>query len=76
MFELSGSITFFRSKITNYIYLLTIQKCGIQYVGESTTQVSLRMNIYRKCKSGFEHSSVTIKMSVKVSVSPFKFWKS
>ena len=43
-------------KIRNYIYLLTCKSCGIQYVGESITPVNLRMNIYRKGKSGYKHS--------------------
>ena len=60
LFELSGSITFFRSKIKhnlkNYIYLLICKYCGIQYVGESITPVNLRINIRRKSKSGCEPS--------------------
>ena len=60
LFELSGSITFFGSKIKhnlkNYIYLLICKHCGIQYVGESITPVNLRINIRRKSKSGCEPS--------------------
>ena len=40
----------------NYIYLLILKNCGIQYVGKSITQVNLRLNIHRKGKSGCEHS--------------------
>ena len=41
-------------KLVNYIYLLTCKKCGVQYVGESTIRVNMRMNIHRKSKSGCE----------------------
>ena len=42
-------------KVTNYIYLLTIQNCGVEYIGESITLINLRMNIHRKSKCGCEH---------------------
>ena len=38
--------------IRNYFYLFTCKNCGIQYVGQSTTTVYLRMNIHQKGKSG------------------------
>ena len=41
-------------KIQNYIYLLTCNGCGMQYVGESIISLHKRMNIHRKNKSGCE----------------------
>ena len=43
-------------KIRNYIYLLTCQNCGIEYVVESITPVNLGINIHSKGKSGCELS--------------------
>ena len=39
----------------NLIYLLSCQKCGIQYVGETTQRMNERMNGHRTSKSGCEH---------------------
>ena len=39
----------------NLIYLLSCQACGQQYVGETTTKFSLRMNTHRTSKTGCEH---------------------
>ena len=39
----------------NLIYLLTCQQCGIQYVGETTTRLNIRMNGHRTSKAGCEH---------------------
>ena len=39
-------------KLQNYVYLLTCNTCGIQYVGESIIPVNKRMNIHRRAKSG------------------------
>ena len=39
-------------KLQNYIYLLTCYSCYVQIVGESIVPVNLRMNIYRRAKTG------------------------
>ena len=39
-------------KLQNYIYLLTCQSCGVQYVGESIIPINRRMNIHRTSKTG------------------------
>ena len=39
----------------NLIYLLTCLNCNQQYVGETTTKLSIRMNTHRTSKSGCEH---------------------
>ena len=43
-------------RLQNYIYLLMCTHYGIQYVGESITQLNLIMNIHGKGKSGPEIS--------------------
>ena len=43
-------------KLQNYIYLLSCQNCGLQYVWESIRPVNLRMNTHRRAKSGCEIS--------------------
>ena len=41
-------------KLQNYVYMLCCLSCGVQYVGESVTNVNLRMNVHRKGKKGCE----------------------
>ena len=42
-------------KSQNLIYLLTCDTCNMQYVGETTTALNLRINNHRKSKKGCEH---------------------
>ena len=42
-------------KSQNLIYLLTCNICNQQYVGETATQMNIRMNTHRSSKSGCEH---------------------
>ena len=39
----------------NIIYLITCKGCNIQYVGETVTRLSERMNVHRTSKTGCEH---------------------
>ena len=42
-------------KSSNLIYLLTCQNCNLQYVGETTTPLNIRMNTHRTSKMGCTH---------------------
>ena len=42
-------------KSQNLIYLLTCNICKQQFVGETATQLNMRMNTHRTSKSGCEH---------------------
>ena len=42
-------------KSQNLVYLLTCENCNIQYVGETTSALHMRMNVHRTSKSGCEH---------------------
>ena len=48
-------------KWQNYIYLLSCNRCGVQYVGESVTPINKRINTHRtlesSCKRVNEHYS-------------------
>ena len=41
-------------KLQNYIYLLTCAHCAMRYVAESIPPLNVRMNNYRKGKSGYQ----------------------
>ena len=47
--------------------------CGIEYVGQSVINLNLKMNNYRRGKSGCESQSIILKMFIQVANLLFKY---